>query len=117
MARVPTQNLIITRGDDETIIVKVTANGLPVNITGSKLFFTAKTLPDDLDTNAVMQTTNSNHTDPVNGLSFVALSHTDTAVTPGQYHYDIQWVDVNGSVKTILKGIVTVDDDVTKRTV
>lgn len=117
MARVPTQNLIITRGDDETIIIAVALNGKIENIIGSTFFFTAKTTLDDPDSNAIMQTTNSNHTDPENGLSFVALSHTDTAVTPGQYHYDIQWVDVNGNVKTILRGILTVDDDVTKRTV
>ncbi|MFB9654776.1 hypothetical protein [Pseudarthrobacter oxydans] len=115
-SRVTIQNLTIVRGDDETILITVSQNGSPVDITGSTLFFTAKQTATDADADAVISAENSSHTDAAGGVSFIALTHTLTSVEPSTYHYDIQWVDDSGNVKTILKGKLTVEQDITTRT-
>jgi hypothetical protein len=120
MAAVPTiQNLDIYRGDDETITLtfKDKVTGLPKNLTGSSFFFTAKINSSDLDSAAVIARKVTGYSDPTSsGIAMVALTHTDTAVGLGTYVYDLQWVDVAGNVKTVLKGKLTVHDDVTKAT-
>jgi hypothetical protein len=120
MAAVPTiQNLDIYRGDDETITLtfvdKIT--GQPKNLTGSSFFFTAKINSSDPDSAAVILKKMTNYSDSSGtGIAMVPLTHTDTAVGLGTYVYDVQWVDAAGNVKTVLKGKLTVYDDVTKAT-
>lgn len=105
--------LTFYRGDTVNINITVKAD-----LTGSTLFFTMKTVPDNdlTDTSALIKSTVTTHTDPVNGKSVIQLTPTDTNnATPGPYVYDVQLKDSLGNISTLLSGKVKVLADVTRR--
>lgn len=105
--------LTFYRGDTVNINIAVKAD-----LTGSTLFFTMKTAPDNdtTDTSALTKATVTTHTDPANGKSVIPLSPSDTNVTPGSYVYDIQLKDSAGNISTLLSGKAKVLADITRRT-
>jgi hypothetical protein len=108
----------ITRGDDTSIGFELTNNGVPVDLTGSTVFFTAKpALTDDSgDTNAVISVEVTNHTDPTNGITSIPLTATDTDVDPAEYYYDIQVKKQDTTIVSIRYRKLKVWADVTRRT-
>lgn len=47
------------------------------------------------------------------GKAIIELSSTDTDVPDGEYYYDVQYTNELNDVYTLIKGILTVDWDVT----
>lgn len=110
--------LEVCRGDDVSFPVTFTdSNGLPLNITGWKIYFTVKLSYDDnaTDSSASIAKDITVHTDPLNGKSSVDLSNLDTNISPGKYIYDIQVKDAQAKIITAVKGTFEVLPDVTRR--
>lgn len=108
MAKAIVKDLYITRGDDDVFLLK-----FKQSVAGSKFFLTAKRNKSDADVDAVITATAT----PIAPDYFTAIltsPHVQSALlTERSYYYDVQWVDASSSVKTIIKGKVHVDLDVT----
>lgn len=112
------KNLTTYRGDDYTLNLTFrTSAGAVINITGYTIFMTVKAEKTDLDAAALISKTVTNHSDPTNGITAIALSSSDTNVTPGTYFYDIQMKDGAGKITTVMDGLITFSQDITLRTV
>lgn len=112
------RTLEIIRGDTRAIDVTVKdSSGSPINITGGSVFFTvnASESPAD-DTDAEISKDVTSHTDAANGESRINLTSTDTDIDPGEYFYDIQFVDSADNVSSNEKGSFVVKSDITRRT-
>lgn len=104
------------RGDDKTWNLNFTdANGDPIDLTGSTVFFTVKVNKSDPDSDAVISKSQSSHTNPTGGVTSISLTNSDTNVKVGNYYYDFQLVDSAGLVTTILTGIFMIKQDITIR--
>lgn len=104
------------RGDDYPIPLTFTKNGVAEDITGWKIYFTAKHYDTDTDDEAVIKYDTTTHTDPTNGKSLIPLTNGETGdLMPGKLVYDIQYKKPDGIVKTVMKGKWKVLQDVTKR--
>ena len=110
------------RGDTRTLKVTITDGaGVPIDITGHKLYFTLKANKTDADIAAALQVsalmpTGANSTA---GIGYLTITSADTnSVTPGRYYYDIQWVQPGPVpfVKTMDEGRVRVLADITRTT-
>lgn len=106
----------IIRGDTTVIGIEVKENGIPLDLSGATIFFTMKKRLSDLDSDAALQVAVSTHTEPSAGKSSITLSSDVTNdLQPGNYHYDVQLVFPEATVKTIMMNKVTVLADVTRR--
>lgn len=113
----------IFRGDTVNIDLTITdKNGTAIDITGYKLFFTAKTNNDDSDDNALIKKDVTTHLDPdgddgtSTGQSRITLSSTQTAVDVGVFYYDVQMKDTSGNITTITVDRFRVKQEITTRT-
>lgn len=88
------------------------------DVTGWKLYFTAKSKRDDTDANAVIgpASVTASGDDATNGIITLTLTQSDTAVATGAYFYDLQLVDDANNVETIESGTVRVLQDITTTT-
>lgn len=112
-------NLTIIRGDTTNITLTLTdQDGDPIDLTGATVFFTAKPDFDNdvTDADAVITKEVSSHTDPTNGITVIPLTASDTDITPGIYHYDVQVKDTGGSIFSLPARQLKVIEDVTRRT-
>lgn len=108
--------LSVYRGDDKDWnLTFKNSNGVAINLTGSKIFFTVKKNRSDADSVALIKKDVASHVDAVGGLSKISLTHSDTAVDVGIYFFDIQLVDGAGNVATVVAGTFVVTQDVTVR--
>lgn len=107
--------VIVTRKDENDVEV-------PVNLTGSKLWFTAKNKVTDLDTSAVIRKGTANTTltgvditDAPNGEALITLVPADTAIGNGTVflHWDLQLKETDDTVTTINAGRLALSDQVT----
>jgi len=112
MAQPADQDLTITRGDTETIVVTITSDGsTPIDITGRTYLAQIRTSPDNTTVKASFTCT---VTSAVNGQVTCTLSATDSATLPvGIAYWDLQET-ASGVVSTILSGNVTVLADVSR---
>lgn len=112
MAVPATQNLTMTRGDTETILVTITTDGTTaVNITGRTYSSQLRTSPDST---AVSATATCSVTNGAAGQLTAVFSAADTAdLNPGYYYWDLQ-ENASGVITTLLSGTVTVTADVTR---
>ena len=112
MAQPADQDLTITRGDTETIVVTITSDGsTPINITGRTYLAQIRTSPDNTTVKASFTCT---VTSAANGQVTCTLSATDSATLPvGIAYWDLQET-ASGVVSTILSGNVTVLADVSR---
>jgi hypothetical protein len=112
MAQPADQDLTITRGDTETIVVTITSDGsTPINITGRTYIAQIRTSPDNTTVKASFTCT---VTSGPNGQVTCTLSATDSATLPvGIAYWDLQET-ASGVVSTILSGNVTVLADVSR---
>lgn len=112
MAVPATQNLTMTRGDTETILVTITTDGTTaVNITGRTYSSQLRTSPDStaIAATAVCSVTNGSA-----GQMTAVFAAADTAdLNPGYYYWDLQ-ENASGVITTLLSGTVTVTADVTR---
>jgi len=112
MAQPADQDLIITRGDTETLVVTITTDGsTPVNITGRTY---ASQIRSQQDSTTIKASFTCTVTSAVNGQVTCVLSATSSAaLSAGLYFWDLQET-ASGVVSTILAGTVTVLADVTR---
>ncbi len=112
------EKLTIIRGDSAQIDVAFEdADGVAIDLTGKSVFFTVKNISDidsANDDNAEIKKKITVHTDPTAGETKIALSPTDTAITPGEYIYDLQIVN-GGEVISTNRDYLEIIQDVTKR--
>lgn len=110
-------NVTADKGNDEEYVVTITDAGVPVDITGDKIYFTVKTLPTDDDVAAIIQKTVTSHTNPTAGETTISLDHHDTDIPAKEYYYDIRWITAaGGKVKTVMIGKFVVSQTVTAAT-
>lgn len=104
------------RGDDWAIKLTVTSNNNILNITGYTYWLTLKVNMDDLDANAALQVQIvPESADAVQGVVIIKAPAAQTSLLePISYFYDIQQVDTNGEVQTLMIGKVKVIKDVTR---
>lgn len=115
-------NLIITRGDDETLSIAVTDRdtGDAVDLTGATLRFMVKRRRSDGDDDALVDkstgagiTIESPSTD---GLATVTVEDSDTDdVEPGRAFWELQGI-LAGEVKTLAAGRITIRRDLIRAT-
>ena len=112
MAAPATQDLTITRGDTETIVVTSTTDGTtPIDITGRTYSAQLRTTPDIAVISATFTCT---VTDAPNGkVTCVLPASASALLDPGYYYWDLQ-ENAAGVISTLLSGTVTVLADVTR---
>lgn len=115
------------RGDSLILDIQVTDQntGAPVNLTGAKVWFTAKRHPRDSDAQAVIAKWGSeggaqngvSFPDPVNGKATITILPSDTTPLPDAddtLYYDIQVKESSGVVSTVEWGKLKVLVDITE---
>ena len=112
MAQPADQDLIITRGDTETLVVTITTDGsTAVDITGRTYSSQIRTQQDSTTIKASFTCT---VTSGAAGQVTCVLSATSSAaLSAGLYFWDLQ-ENASGVISTILSGNVTVLADVTR---
>jgi hypothetical protein len=112
MAQPADQDLTITRGDTETLVVTITTDGsTAVDITGRTY---ASQIRSQQDSTTIKASFTCTVTDGANGQVTCVLSATSSAaLSAGLYFWDLQET-ASGVVSTILSGNVTVLADVTR---
>ena len=111
--------ITVRRGDTSVINVVYTAKNVPVDLTGSTVHFTVRATYAESqtdDTDALIQKTVTDHTDPTLGQTSIELTPTQTNIAASKYKYDVQVVDADGKVTTIDIGDFQVLPHVTVRT-
>lgn len=106
------------RGDDFVINLtfKTSAGAVQV-ITGWTIFFTAKKNKGLGDTDdGVVRVAGVITGDGSTGIATVTLGSGTTGGMLGSYYYDIQYKDLSGTIKTVMEGVLTFKEDVTRRT-
>lgn len=108
------EDLIIRRGDTTTIVVAITADGAPMDITDYTVRFVVKR--DYTSVVAVITKTTSSGivlTNPTAGELTITLAPADTEdLSPGTYYYDLELTSSTGSVGTYLWGKLTIEADI-----
>lgn len=106
------QDLTITRGDTETIVVTLTTDGsTPIDVTGRTYRAQIRQSQDSRTIKASFVCT---VTDGVNGVVTCVLDADDSATLPvGIGFWDLE-ENASGVVTTVLSGTVTVLADVTR---
>lgn len=105
------------RGDTRTLSFTITENGSAKNITGATIYFTVRNKLDDAtsDSDAVLQKSQSSHSDAANGLSSITINPSDTnTLTPKSYVYDISLIESGGAVTSSDTGTFVLERDVTR---
>jgi hypothetical protein len=118
------KNLAFSRGDTVLLDLTFTTGGVPENLTGALIFFTAKDEFSDPDTGATIRK-NSGGVGGITivnaaaGTAQVTINPGDTSGLPGSeifLFYDVQLKRSNGQIFTCAEGTVCVYPDVTVST-
>jgi hypothetical protein len=109
-----TKDLVLYRGDQFLFQVQVILNGEPVDITGGRLYFTAKWSTNEADnaTGTIRKYSPANGitiTQPTLGKATIQLDSADTAnqyipYTECSLYYDVKYIDTNSYPHTVLSG-------------
>jgi hypothetical protein len=112
MAQPADQDLILTRGDTETLVVTITSDGSsPIDITGRTYRAQIRSTQDSTTIKASFTCT---VTGAASGQVTCVLSATSSAaLSAGLYFWDLE-EDASDVISTILSGSVTVLADVTR---
>ena len=114
------ENIEIARGDQFSLDVEVTdEDDAVVDITGATLMFTVKKDLNRPDSEAIILKNVTVHTNPVLGLSSIALLNADTDKQPGEYEYSVRIKFASGDILTwlpICDGKCKILNHATKRT-
>ena len=105
------------RGDSREYSLSFTdSQGVKIDITGWKVYFTLKKNAADGDSDASVKKDITEHEAPTEGRTKIVLLPKDTDnLEPGEYHYDIQVKTSNGGIITVAKGRMTIKTDITRR--
>jgi hypothetical protein len=114
MVTTPITNLNMIKGDDYSAVITIYKNNVIEDITGYTITFTLKNKVTDPDSIAVYQQVITTHTDPSAGKTTLLIpSDTTRTFSNKTYVYDVQMVDTDDNVKTIMRGDFKVNWDVT----
>jgi hypothetical protein len=110
------------RGDTNVFDVTMVRQNAVVDLTGAKMWFTAKSDQAADDTSAVIKLNSVDNPTkvlligaPTIGKFQIQLDPTDTSpLTEDAYYYDIQVKEGNGVVTTIASGVLHIVWDVTR---
>jgi hypothetical protein len=112
MAQPADQDLTLTRGDTETLVVTITADGsTPVDITGRTYRAQIRSTQDSTTIKATFSCTVTSGTS--GQVTCVLSASSSAALSAGLYFWDLE-ENASGVVSTILSGNVTVLADVTR---
>lgn len=112
MAQPADQDLIITRGDTETLVVVLTTDGtLPIDITGRTYTSQIRTQQDSTTIKATFTCTVTNG--PAGQVTIILSSTASALLSAGLYFWDLQ-ENASSVISTVLSGNVTVLADVTR---
>ena len=112
MAQPADQDLILTRGDTETLVVTITTDGsTAVDITGRTYRAQIRTQQDSTTIKASFTCTVSNGA--AGEVTCVLSSTSSATLSAGLYFWDLE-ENASGVISTILSGNVTVLADVTR---
>lgn len=106
----------LVRGDTASLDLVATVGGVPINLTGMTVRFSAKY--DPADAVAVISKTTPTGvtlTDPVQGKIRVNIEVADTAGLPARplyLHYDVEVSDVAGHRFTVALGVLELRPDI-----
>jgi len=94
----------IARGDTDYLEIEVINEDtdIPVDITGTVIYFTVKKSSSEPDSEAFIYKEISEHTDPINGKSRLDILSTDTNLPVGRYLYDLVIVFPTGDRKHLI---------------
>lgn len=116
-------NLTITAGDDRQIqFVFSDGTGDPVDVSGWEFFYTAKSTvaDDDVDASVALDPADFTIDDSGGGTDDRATATIPAASTgamsAGTYQHDLQVKKPDGSITTIGRGQLVIEDQVTQRT-
>lgn len=106
------QDLTITRGDTETLVVTLTSDGsTPINITGRTYRAQVRSSQDSTTVKASFTCVVTNGSA---GQITCTMTAADSALLPsGIYYWDLE-ENASGVISTLLAGTVTVFADVTR---
>lgn len=113
-------DLEAVRGDTNIYNIVVLRSDATINITGAKLWFTAKHFPQDVDDDAVISLDSDgngiNIYNALYGRAQVSVPPGDTAGLADDevLYYDVQLKETNGVVTTIATGKLHVQQDITQ---
>lgn len=111
----PIKNVI--RGDNRQIsCLFLQSDGVtPIDLTNGTVYFTVNSVDDpSSDSSKAIQKTATTFTDATNGRHTFTLTHDDTNITPGEYWYDVQFVDSLGNYLSAYRGKFSVQSDITR---
>ena len=112
MAAPATQDLTITRGDTETIVVTLTTDGTTaIDVTGRTYTAQLRSTPDISVISASFTCTVTNGA--AGEVTCVMASTASAELSPGFFYWDLQ-ENASGTISTVLAGTVTVLADVTR---
>ena len=102
----------IRKGDTKSYEITVKRDGSVEDITGWTFYFTAKAKMEDADSAAEIDIKVTDHDDPTAGESTLTLSSDDTNITPGTYHYALDYKTDDDEVGSLAVGKLTVEQTV-----
>ena len=104
-------SVAITRGDTTTLVITLTDNSGPINITGRT--YRAQVRSNTEDANPEVSFT-CTLTTPLSGVLTCVLSASQTAtLEPGNHFWDLE-ENASGVISTVLSGVFAVLADVTR---
>lgn len=102
------------RGDTDKIGVQLSSKGAPINLTGCSLMLSVSAVSNPKSsTEIIQQTTATLDDDPSTGKAYFEFDPGDWDFI-GTYYYDIQLTYADGTVKTVTKSHLTIEQDITK---
>lgn len=103
----------LSRGDDATITISISGeDNLPINLTGYKIFFTAKKHLTDSDDDAVLIKEINGNSEGIVDVNFKADE--TTLLRPRSYWWDVQ-LEKDGVVTSTIRQLFKIIADVTRR--
>lgn len=104
----------IFRGDDHNVELQVVdKNGIPVNITGSRIRMTIASRPVSIQKDSNNGITEVEFTIPLTGEALIKLLPADTNTKEiGSYKFDVE-MQLGGKTSTLLVGFFKLKEDVT----
>ncbi len=113
-----TGSFSVTAGDTWYLNLAIMADdGTPLDITGYEFFFSSKTNPVLPDSCASLYKIQTDHSDPVQGLTAFTFTPSETSGSVGgKYFYDVRMRDVSGNITTLQNDVYFLNSPITINT-
>ncbi len=106
--------ICLKRANDRDLLITVTQDGEPQDITGWIIYFSVKKRASMTDAEAIIFKTVTVHTNPTEGLSQINIDAVDTIdKAVGDYRFDLLFVDNTGERQSSETGLFILEQEVT----